>query len=393
MDHTPHVLDGTVHAITVVGDTVIVGGAFTQIKEAATGSPVIDRKNLFAFNLTTGKIDTGFTPTVDDTVRALAPGDNATVYVGGHFKTVNGADVRRLARLKLADGTVDPTFNRVQINWGKLMTMTRRGGHLYIGGSLDTITDPVTGTARKTLARLDAQNGAVDPAFDFTVSEPRAQGATLTVKNLAVNPADSKLVISGTFTKVNGQNRTQIAVIDLGAQPQLSTWVTERFVPTCSTEYDTYMRGMDFSPDGTYFVVTTTGGSGFGPSTLCTSASRWETDRVGPDQEPTWVNHTGGDTLLSVSVTGAAVYVGGHQRWMDNPRGNGNAGPGAVERTGIAAIHPDTGMSGDIDWNPTRTRGVGVEALVATPGGLLVGSDTEELGHEYHARLGEFPLD
>ncbi|WP_346049751.1 delta-60 repeat domain-containing protein [Actinomadura chokoriensis] len=390
VDYTPHVLDGTVNAITVVGDTAIVGGEFTQIQEAAAGSPVIDRKNLFAFDLVTGKVDTGFTPAVDDIVRALAPGENGTVYVGGHFKTVNGTVMKRLARLNLADGTADPTFNRVEINWGRLTTMTRRGAHLYIGGSLDTITDPVTGTARKALARLDAETGAVDPAFDISVSEPRA--GELTVKNLAVNPADTKLVISGTFTKVNGQSRSQIAMVDLGAAPQLSSWATEKFTPTCSTSYDTYMRGMDFSPDGAYFVVTTTGGGGYGVSALCMSASRWETDRTGPGQQPTWVNYTGGDTLLSVSVTGAAIYVGGHQRWMDNPRGNGYAGPGAVERTGIAAIHPDTGKSADINWNPTRTRGVGVEALVATPDGLLVGSDTEELGHEYHARLGKFPL-
>jgi hypothetical protein len=29
---------------------------------------------------------------------------------------------------------------------------------------------------------------------------------------------------------------------------------------------------------------------------------------------------------------------------------------------------------------------------VATPSGLLVGSDTEKLGKEYHGRLGMFPL-
>ncbi|SFQ20114.1 hypothetical protein [Actinomadura madurae] len=393
VDHTPHVLDGTVYALAVVGDKVVVGGNFTQIQEAAAGSPVMNRKNLFAFDINTGKVDAGFVPEVDDVVRSLAPGGDDTVYVGGDFKTVNGALMRRLARLKIADGVAHPSFTRVQINWGRLQTMTRRGDHLYIGGSLDTITDSVTGITRKAVARLDAETGAIDPAFDIVVSEPRAEDASLTVKNLAVNPADSKMVISGTFTVVNGQSRSQIALIDLGTAPQLSSWATEKFTPTCSTQYDTYMRGMDFSPDGQYFVITTTGGAGYGTSTMCMSASRWETDRIGPGQQPTWTNYTGGDTLLSVSVTGAAVYVGGHQRWMDNPRGNGNAGPGAIERTGIAAIDPDSGKSSDIPWNPTRDRGVGVEALVATSNGLLVGSDTDQLGHEYHGRVGMFPLD
>ncbi len=88
-------------------------------------------------------------------------------------------------------------------------------------------------------------------------------------------------------------------------------------------------------------------------------------------------------------MTGSAVYVGGHQRWLDNPYGHDNPGPGAVSRPGIGALNPSTGKA--LSWNPTRTLGHGVEALVAHPNGLLVGSDTEELGKEYHGRLGMFP--
>lgn len=106
---------------------------------------------------------------------------------------------------------------------------------------------------------------------------------------------------------------------------------------------------------------------------------------------PTWANHTGGDAIYSVEVTGAAVYVGGHQRWMDNPEGDKSAGPGAAPREGIAAVDPETGKA--LAWNPGRTRGHGVEALTATPEGLYVGSDTKRLAGEYHARLGMFPLD
>jgi hypothetical protein len=149
---------------------------------------------------------------------------------------------------------------------------------------------------------------------------------------------------------------------------------------------------MDFAPDGSYFVVVTTGSYG-GTSQLCDSAARWETNKTGAGQAPTWVNYTGGDTLLSVAVTGAAVYVGGHQRWQNNPQGRDFAGPGAVSREGLAALNPSsTGKGLALSWNPTRTRGHGVEALVATPTGLWVGSDTDQLGKEYHGRIGFFPL-
>jgi PKD repeat protein len=388
LDTTPHVLDGTVHAVAVVGDVVVVGGEFTQVREAATGSPTLSRTNLFAFSHATGKIDVNFRPQVDGGVLSLEAGPDETVYVGGLFNTVNGATRKRLARLNVADGAPTAAFTRSQINWGNVTTITLRRSHLYIGGRFDTVTDTQTGTQRHVLARLDAGTGAVDPNFNVAVSDPRS--GELVVKELAVDPDETKLVIDGTFTKVNGEARSQIAVIDVSGTPALSTWATASYTASCEAGYDTYMRQIDFSPDGSYFVVVTAGG--YVASTLCSTAARWESNRSGSGQEPTWVNYTGGDSLLSVSVTGAAVYVGGHQRWMDNPQGNNDAGPGAVPRQGIAAIDPTSGKSADIDWNPTRTLGHGAEALTATSTGLLVGSDTDQLGGEYHGRIGEFPL-
>jgi hypothetical protein len=171
-----------------------------------------------------------------------------------------------------------------------------------------------------------------------------------------------------------------------GWRASVSPWRTDAYAPECAPRFDTYMRAVDFSPNGSYFVVVTTG-AWPAPWKLCDSAARFESRGGG---RPTWVNQTGGDALSAVSVTGAAVYVGGHQRWMNNPRGDNAPGPGAVERSGIAALDPFNG--GALAWNPGRSRGVGVQALASASEGLYVGSDTDRLAGEFHARIGMFPL-
>src|SRR4051812_43945746 len=55
VDFTPHVLDGTVWTMTVVGDTVIVGGAFTKVADSSRKN-TYTRKNIFAFDLSDGAI-------------------------------------------------------------------------------------------------------------------------------------------------------------------------------------------------------------------------------------------------------------------------------------------------------------------------------------------------
>ncbi|MFG1618233.1 hypothetical protein ACGFI3_36240 [Nonomuraea wenchangensis] len=374
VDTTPHVLDGIVNAIAVVGRTVVVGGSFSEVTDAAR-KQVLARDNLFAFDLPTGRILPGFAPVVPGPVRGLAAGDGGTVYVGGEFYRVNDTRARGLARVRLSDGALVPGFAPNLVG-GTVNTLARQDGSLYVGGDF---TGP-----REALARLDATTGAADPGFAVTPGEP----LTPRVKVYALAIARGRLLVDGSFTTLDGQSRPQLGLIDVtGPTARVAPWRTDTYARKCSDAFPSYVRGLDFSPDGGYFVVVTTGGAVGG---ICDTAARFETFAKGSAIRPTWVNATGGDSLYAVAVTGAAVYVGGHQRWLNNPQGRDTAGPGAVARPGIGAIHPSTGMA--LAWNPTRERGIGVKAFSAQPAGLLVGSDTTRLGREYHARIGMFPL-
>ncbi|MFI7639236.1 hypothetical protein [Nonomuraea sp. NPDC049400] len=373
VDSTPHVLDGIVNAITVVGGTVVVGGSFSEVSDAAR-TTTYPRANLFAYDLTTGRILQDFAPIVPGPVYGLAAGDSGTVYVGGEFTGVNNTRSRSLARLKLSDGSLVAGF-APRIGGGMVSALVRQGSKLYVGG--DFISP------RTALARLDATTGAADPAFAITPGGP----LTDNVKVHAIAATRHRLAVDGSFTTLGGHSRPQLGLIDIsGPTARVAPWRTEAYAGRCAEAFPSYVRGLDFSPDGRYFAVVTTGGPKGG---MCDTTARFETYAKGTRVKPTWVNSTGGDSLYSVCVTGAAVYVGGHQRWLDNPRGRDSAGPGAVSRPGIGAIHPTTGKA--LSWNPTRERGIGVKAFYAHPSGLLVGSDTTRLGREYHARIGMFP--
>nr|WP_221381140.1 delta-60 repeat domain-containing protein [Actinoplanes polyasparticus] len=381
VDFTPHVLDGTVWSMAVVGDTVVVGGAFTKVTDAARRT-TLARKNLFAYGLRDGAIRT-FAPRVDGAVYSLAPGADGTVYAGGAFKTVNGAAQRGITKLTLGGQRVSAFTAR--IGWGDVRAVQARGSRLYAAGTFQNIN----GVNRAGLARLSSATGAVDSGFDARLSAP---GLSRTrVEHFDISPDGRKLVAVGALLRASGYDRTQIAMFDVaGPSAQLTSWYTDAYKPQCMKGFDTYLRQVKFSPDGSYIVVAATGRAS-SPDRLCDSAARFETGGTGR-HNPTWVQRTGGDSLYAVAVTGSAVYLGGHQRYFDNPHGTDDKGPGpgAVSRVGIGAVSPSTGRA--LSWNPTRKRGVGVRVFVATPQGLLVGSDTDQLGKEYHGRIGMFPL-
>jgi PKD repeat protein len=386
---TPHVLDGQVNAFAEVGDIVVAGGDFSRVR-TEQDTTEIARNDIFAFRKGTGEI-TSFAPVLNGDVFDILPtGDGQTVWIAGGFTSVNGApNTRVIARVNVNTGAVVASFQPPNIE-GRIHNLALRGDRLYIAGRfLQIANQPHT-----LFAALDPDTGALDPNVEFTFSEPR-NGGNLSIQSMDVTTDGSKAVLIGNFTKIDGVRRYQIGMIDLtGPTGTLANWATERYTTACSSSFQSYMRDVDSSPDGSYFVVVTTGAysGGVGSGTLCDSAARWEYEATGTNVQPTWVDYTGGDTLTQVDVTGAAVYAGGHQRWMNNPFRADAAGQGAVERPGLAALDPRNGIP--LTWNPGRTLGVGVFGYLSTDEGLWIGSDTDRISNfQFRGRLAHFRLD
>ncbi|WP_089153833.1 malectin domain-containing carbohydrate-binding protein [Micromonospora sp. NBS 11-29] len=392
---SPNIQDGTVDAIHDAGTKIIVAGSFTRVQNRGVAVD-ITRNYLLAFDKATGTVDTAFAPTVDNEVYAVVAGPTpGTVFVAGKFNTVNGVTRRKVALLNVATGALVTSFAGPAFN-GLVNDIALVGNRLLVGGIFTTAGNT---TPRGGLASLNASTGAVDGYLTTTLTEHHnydgvsGSNAGVGAEKLAVSPDGTTLVVIGNFKKADDVVHDQIVKLDLGAgAATVADWNTSRYTPRCAWwAFDSYMRDIAFAPDGSYFVVVTTGSPNGG--TLCDAAARWETAATGTEQQPTWIDYTGGDTFLSVAVSERAIYVGGHFRWLNNSFGGDNAQAGAVGRASIAALDPRTGLP--LSWNPGRhPRGIGASELLVTPAGLWVGGDTSWIGNFQYRRerIAFFPL-
>lgn len=377
---TPHLVDSgsfrpvalTVHR---TGDTVIVGGKFERV-ESYNRKYRHARSNLFSFSAANGSVGPLDTQLNGQVWTVL--GSGGAVYVGGAFTTVNGRPRPYLAKVDLATGELDPAFAPA-VTGGRVTDLQLVGGRLFVSGAFSDrllALDPVTG----------ADTGYVDVA----VADPLQYTTRPEVFRFDVSPDGSQLVGVGNFRTVGGQTHYRTFMLDLGeTSATVSPW---RYLPLerdChaaqrSPAFQAYVHDVDFSPDGRFFNLAATGGhriNGEGPGqVLCDAASRFAVADLAPSV-PVWVNYTGGDTLHSVLDTGAAVYVQGHSRWLDNPYGRDNAGPGAVSRPGGGAIDPQTGMA--LAWNPGMPAQRGGYQMYADPWGVWFATDGVRFAGQY----------
>jgi hypothetical protein len=435
---TPQIMDGKVEAIAAYRNFMIVGGNFTTVRRP--GGTDMARSGLVMFDTTGTHAIQAFNP-----LAGMTSVEVTEVVVRGDFLWVAGrtGGVALLTRVNLLTGA-RADIAGVSVTGSFVEDLALAGNRLFLAGRFTKLN----GKSVTAFGAINADTGVYDAGAHVKLTNPRNStggAGSLDVQSLTVSPDATKLILTGTFrnvTQVGGtaQFREQIAMLDVGTAITVSNWQTDDFTAICSRTYNTYIRDVDFSPDGAYFTVVNTGAYGGGGLNttglnsqaggrggLCDSQSRWRVNEsTTAQQDPVWINYTGGDSLTQVLDTGIAVYSGGHQRWESNPGAGDREGtcpasplflphpgnaipaqpchqgpvggplacPGSPDgwclRSGIAALEPN---GGDVlPWNPGRTRGKGVFALTATPAGVWVGSDTTTFAGVTRARLAFVPL-
>jgi hypothetical protein len=377
-DFTPNVVDavggsnGTVLKYQQVGTTMYAVGRIGLVQDA-TRTLSYQRHNVFAFNAKTGEV-LPWAPVLDGPATAMvASPDGRYLYVGGKFRRVNGRLTRGLVKFSVASGRVVRKFSCTPA--GQVNDLAWVNNQLLVGGSF-----------RRGLRSISPRTGHVTKWLTVRLSGATATQTHTKAYRFAVNPARTRLVVVGNFTRANVNRRRQAVMIRLdGRGGRVTSWRPRTFRKTCSTG-SAWARGVDFSPSGRFFVIVTSGGAK--RRTICDSISRWSTTGRG-HAHPTWVNYTGSDSVYSVEVTRTAVYVGGHFRWLDNRNVSWQARGNAVERLGIGALHPTTGRA--LAWNPGKTRAHGAEELYRTAAGLWIGSDGRYVKGEWREGIAFMP--
>jgi outer membrane protein assembly factor BamB len=297
--------NGRVNTIAVSGDTVYIGGSFTEV--ITQGGVAVARSRLAAINANTGRL-TDWAPQVNRPVSALAV-DGGRVYAGGRFTRANGERHNYVAAIDAATGEVDHTFDAGTDL--PVRALAASGRLLYLGGEFGA----VNGEVRSRLARVDGITGELDPNWT-----PAADGAVWT---LELSLDSNRLYAGGDFTTISGKTRRNLAALVASTGDLDTTWL--RDYPGRPV-YDVEASGTR--------VYVAGGGTGGGAAAFdaSTGASLWSLKGDGDFQ--------------AVAYLDGQVYFGGHFRVLDD----------GTRRIRLLAVAAGTGALSE--WKPKADRGV-----------------------------------
>ena len=335
--------NGRVVAIAVSGNTVYLGGTFTEVEDH-TGQTAV-RNHVAAFNLSTGAV-TSWAPNASGAVRAIVV-SGSTVYLGGDFTTIDGKNRKRLGSVSTA-GVV--TSFKAQAN-ASVFGLTMIGSTVYAGGSFTTINS----TARTRLAAMNGTTGALvsgwTPAADDEVT------------SLAAATDGSKVFVGGLFAHIGSSSQSHVAALN----PSTGATLSWSYHPTYPVE------GMT-ATSSTLFLAGGGSGGRVGALSASSGAKLWEIFVDG--------------NVQGVAVTGSELVAGGH---FDNVCDAGTNCQNPIVRHKVLAANLTTGAL-DTGWHPSVNSSLGVFGVAATSAKVMIGGDFTKAGGLVQAHYAQFSV-
>jgi hypothetical protein len=365
------------------GTRMYAVGSFRRLTQRGH---TIRRENAFSFKAKAPYTVTKWHPRVNGEVNSIAFRGNhcGRAYLGGEFTKVGKRKKTNLAEVTTRKGSVVRRFKaKPDLSVETLMVWHN---HLLTGGFFTTMS----GSAKHAFfASLRLTNGKDDGYLSLHISGhyhyknpkgiPTSDNPTR-VYNLQLSHGGTRLLVEGDFKRMAGKSRQQVAMLNLHRKhATLNHWHPTEFNHKCAVNQPFYAKAGAWSANDKQIFIATTGfapNSGPGATTsgrragLCDAAAAFPAKARKVKHQ--WVNYAGCDSLFSVAADKHDVYIGGHERWVNNRLACNTMSPKAKDAQGMAGLSP---RNGALVYNPTRARGIGADDMLITRAGLWVASD------------------
>ncbi len=409
-----------------IGGWIYAGGIISSVTDRVTGVTTSGFHNIFRFSASTFRVDTSWKPQfyrsaqannttayLDSPVTGIASDGAGTLYVAGGFSTfapapgAAGVTRRGVAAISASTGALLPFNARVCSGGGGcgVNDVEFVDGTVWLGGPFTH----VAGQAITALAFVDPVTGAPTGAR-LPISGVITSTTATKVAQIAVNPQRTQAVMIGNFTSVGGQTHKEVAVLDITSAggATIDPWNDPKNLnasnsSNCSAK-DTWARGVDWDPTGTFFDIAASGGGGFdafgAAGALCDAFSRFRSDGNPNTPFPLVVNVTGFDSMFTVVNTGDIAYTGGHNKSLNHAVYINGVKVKATQENhyGIGAIDVNPAGAGygraitSFNNSTATGRGQGWASALSTGAGVYIGGDAQVVGSDTTIkRLAFFP--
>ncbi len=323
-------VDGNVNNFLISGDNLYVGGSFISIGTNSGGGVIIDKNSseLLSNEL---KINGG-------PVSVSIPDGNGGYYIGGGFSSINNVEQKNIAHIN-SDYTLDLLFTP-DIN-GPVYALSLSGNNLYVGGEFTSVNEheEILG-----ITGIDKNTGSL------TCWIPCPDWGNVNTLSLSGN----NLYVGGTFTSMGGEDRNNIAAIDI------TTGLATSFNPDANGEVNTLsLLGNNLYIGGDFTSIDKEDRNNIAAIDITTGLA-------------TSFNPDANGEVNTLSLLGNNLYVGGLFTSI-----------GGEDRSSIAAIDITTGLA--TSFNPDANGRVNTLSLLGN--NLYVGGEFTSMGGESRNRI------